>query len=51
MKVGFIGLGRMGEAMSRRLHDGGYEVVVYDRTEGKLKPLIDIRRKAGCLHW
>ena len=28
MKVGFIGLGRMGQAMSRRLLDGGHEVAV-----------------------
>ena len=26
MKVGFIGLGRMGQAMSRRLVEAGHEV-------------------------
>ena len=26
MKVGFIGLGRMGEVMARRLIDAGHEV-------------------------
>jgi 3-hydroxyisobutyrate dehydrogenase-like beta-hydroxyacid dehydrogenase len=41
MKVGFIGLGRMGDAMVRRLLDGGHEVGVYNRTAAKLKPLAD----------
>ena len=40
MKVGFIGLGRMGQAMARRLIDGGHEVGVYNRTAEKLKPLV-----------
>ena len=39
MKVGFIGLGRMGEAMARRLIDGGHQVGVYNRTPAKLKRL------------
>ena len=30
MKVGFIGLGRMGSGMARRILDGGHELVVYD---------------------
>jgi 3-hydroxyisobutyrate dehydrogenase-like beta-hydroxyacid dehydrogenase len=46
MKVGFIGLGRMGEAMARRLLDGGHEVGVYNRTAAKLKPLTDAGAKA-----
>ena len=41
MKVGFIGLGRMGEAMARRLIDGNHEVGVYNRTAAKLKPLVE----------
>ena len=31
MKLGMIGLGRMGGNMARRLVDGGHEVVAYDR--------------------
>jgi 3-hydroxyisobutyrate dehydrogenase-like beta-hydroxyacid dehydrogenase len=30
MKVGFIGLGRMGRGMARRLLDGGHDLAVYD---------------------
>lgn len=32
MKIGFIGLGNMGEPMSMNLRKGGYEVVVYNRS-------------------
>jgi 3-hydroxyisobutyrate dehydrogenase-like beta-hydroxyacid dehydrogenase len=46
MKVGFIGLGRMGTAMARRLLDGGHEVGVYNRTPEKLKPLTEHGAKA-----
>ncbi len=41
MKVGFIGLGRMGQVMARRLLAGKHEVGVYNRTKDKLKPLTD----------
>jgi 3-hydroxyisobutyrate dehydrogenase-like beta-hydroxyacid dehydrogenase len=41
MKVAFIGLGRMGQAMARRLIDGGHEVGVYNRTAEKAKPLTE----------
>ena len=42
MKVGFVGLGRMGQAMTQRLLGGGHEVGVYNRTAEKLKPLLDL---------
>jgi 3-hydroxyisobutyrate dehydrogenase-like beta-hydroxyacid dehydrogenase len=35
MKVGFIGLGRMGQAMAGRLIDAGHELVLYNRTRAK----------------
>jgi 3-hydroxyisobutyrate dehydrogenase-like beta-hydroxyacid dehydrogenase len=41
MKVGFIGLGRMGSAMARRLVDARHEVGVYNRSAEKLRPLTD----------
>jgi 3-hydroxyisobutyrate dehydrogenase-like beta-hydroxyacid dehydrogenase len=46
MKVGFVGLGRMGSAMVGRLLAGGHEVGVYNRTPAKLKPLIDAGARA-----
>jgi 3-hydroxyisobutyrate dehydrogenase-like beta-hydroxyacid dehydrogenase len=39
MKVGFIGLGRMGQAMARRMLDAGHEVTAYNRTPEKLTEL------------
>ena len=30
MKVGFVGLGRMGKGMAHRIHGGGHELTVYD---------------------
>ena len=41
MKVGFIGLGRMGSAMARRLIDGKHDVGVYNRTPDKTRPLVE----------
>ena len=46
MKVGFIGLGRMGQVMTRRLIDAGHEVGVYNRTPDKIKPLTEAGAKA-----
>jgi len=45
MKVGFIGLGRMGHAMARRLLDGGHDVGVFNRTPDKMKSLTDAGAK------
>lgn len=37
-RVGFVGLGRMGSRMARRLLDHGYEVVVHDVNPDALRP-------------
>ena len=37
MKIGFIGLGRMGANMVRRLLRDGHEVVAYNRTAEKTR--------------
>ncbi len=39
MKVGMIGLGRMGGNIARRLMRGGHEVVVFDRSAESVKQL------------
>jgi 6-phosphogluconate dehydrogenase len=39
MQIGMIGLGRMGMNMARRLLGGNHEVVVYNRTQEKVKEL------------
>jgi 3-hydroxyisobutyrate dehydrogenase-like beta-hydroxyacid dehydrogenase len=40
MKVGFIGLGRMGAAMAANLVKAGHEVTVFNRSRGKSGSLI-----------
>src|ERR1700704_601327 len=44
MKVGFIGLGRMGQGMGQRLLGGGHDLLVFNRTPGKAADLA----KAGA---
>ena len=39
-KVGWIGLGRMGEAMVKRLTQAGHGVDVWNRTRSKAEPLV-----------
>src|SRR4051812_25042622 len=39
MRIGMIGLGRMGANMVRRLLKGGHECVVYDRSPATVKEL------------
>ena len=39
MKVGFIGLGNMGQAISGRILDAGFDLIVYNRTRSKAEGL------------
>jgi 3-hydroxyisobutyrate dehydrogenase len=39
--VGFIGLGIMGTSMAGHILDGGHDLIVYNRTEAKARPLLD----------
>ena len=40
MKIGFIGLGRMGSGMAMNLFKAGHDLTVYNRTPGKAQPLV-----------
>jgi 3-hydroxyisobutyrate dehydrogenase-like beta-hydroxyacid dehydrogenase len=40
MKIGFIGLGKMGTPMALRLIAAGHELSVWNRSEERTKPLI-----------
>ena len=40
MRIGFIGLGRMGANMVRRLVRDGHEIVVYNRTPERTKEIV-----------
>jgi 3-hydroxyisobutyrate dehydrogenase-like beta-hydroxyacid dehydrogenase len=44
MRIGLVGLGRMGQGMAARLLSGGHELLVYNRTAGKAGEL----EKAGA---
>lgn len=46
-KVGFIGLGIMGEPMCQNLLSKGHDVVVYNRTRAKMGPLVAAGAKAA----
>ena len=39
MRVGWIGLGRMGFPMATRLLDSGYSLSIWNRTKSKAEPL------------
>jgi len=41
MRIGWIGLGRMGFALASRLLEAGHDVAIYNRTRAKGQPLAD----------
>ncbi len=42
MKIGWIGVGRMGYQLVTRLLEAGYDVSVYNRTRAKAEPLAEL---------
>jgi 3-hydroxyisobutyrate dehydrogenase-like beta-hydroxyacid dehydrogenase len=49
MKVGFVGLGRMGRPMTENLLKNGFEVTVHNRSRGVVDELVKQGAKAGGL--
>jgi len=47
MKVGVAGLGRMGTAIAQRLKEVGHEVLVWNRSPEKAKPLVEAGMRAA----
>jgi 6-phosphogluconate dehydrogenase len=47
MKIGFIGLGRMGGNMTRRLLENGHEIVAYNRTPEPVEEAVSRGAKAA----
>jgi 3-hydroxyisobutyrate dehydrogenase len=47
MNIGVAGVGRMGAAIALRLIESGHDVVVWNRTAGKTKPLADAGAKVA----
>lgn len=46
-KIGFIGLGLMGKGMSLNLLKAGFPLTVWNRTESKMKPLLEAGAEEG----
>ena len=40
MKVGYLGVGNMGQPMAAKLLDGGHDLIVYDISEAAMEPLL-----------
>ncbi len=40
--IGFIGVGRMGGRMARRLIDAGYALIVCDASDAAVAPLVEM---------
>lgn len=47
MHIGFVGLGRMGRPIARRLIAAGHDVVVFNRTPGRIDELVDAGARAA----
>jgi len=45
LKIGFIGLGKMGAGICSNIQKAGFELSVYNRTQSKMEPFV----KAGAL--
>jgi len=48
MKIGIVGLGRMGAALATRLQGCGHDIVVWNRTPDKAKALVDAGAVLGA---
>jgi 3-hydroxyisobutyrate dehydrogenase-like beta-hydroxyacid dehydrogenase len=47
-RIGFVGLGKMGQPMARRLIDNGYDLVLFDRDSDALTPFKDTSSTASA---
>lgn len=47
VKIGFIGLGKMGSGICRNIQKAGYNLTVYNRTVSKTKPFEDAGAKVA----
>jgi 3-hydroxyisobutyrate dehydrogenase len=48
LRVGFVGLGDIGEPMARRIIDAGFPVMLWARREASLEPFRDIKFKRSA---
>ena len=45
--LGFIGVGRMGGRLARRLIDAGFQLTIYDTSPATVKPFVDMGAEAA----
>ena len=41
LRIGFIGLGKMGSGIARNIQEAGFALTVYNRTASKTRPFVD----------
>ena len=46
-QIAFIGLGKMGAAIARNILKAGFDLTVYNRTQSKMEPLINMGAKGS----
>ncbi|HEY3824822.1 MAG TPA: NAD(P)-dependent oxidoreductase [Bryobacteraceae bacterium] len=46
--IGFVGVGRMGGPMVRRLLQAGFDLVIYDKSEAAVAPLVELGAKRAA---
>jgi 3-hydroxyisobutyrate dehydrogenase-like beta-hydroxyacid dehydrogenase len=49
MRIGYLGLGNMGQPMAGKLLDGGHELWVYDVREDATLPLLERQARQATL--
>src|SRR3984957_20077661 len=47
MKIAFIGLGHMGSAIAGNIARRGFDLTIWNRSPGKMKPLLELGAKAA----
>ncbi len=46
-RIGFIGIGIMGQGMTRNLLKAGFDLTIWNRTEEKMTPIVEAGAQAG----
>jgi 3-hydroxyisobutyrate dehydrogenase-like beta-hydroxyacid dehydrogenase len=41
MRIGYLGVGNMGQPMAGKLLDAGHDLSIYDAREGAMRPLLE----------
>ena len=47
MRIGYLGVGNMGQPMAGKLLDAGHDLSIYDAREGAMRPLLERQASGG----